>query len=315
MPNKISPHDKFFKVTMSKPEVAKDFLAKYLPLDIKAKVNLNTLSLQKESFIDQRMKGLFVDLFYSVEFDKSPGYIYVLFEHLSNFDKTIAFRIWKYMINIMDHHLIKTGTSELPTIWPIILYTGKGNYIHSVNFFDLFGSRKELAKNIFLNPFRLINIYDIPESELSEQFLFGLMVKAFKSKFVDELRLVKSLLPNLKMVEQKDGWDYIVTMVHYILEINDFDPNKIFDELSLVLTDETRTKIMTAAERLRQEGMERGIQQGMQQGKYEGKEEGKQEALRQVAINLLNMGKSPDEVANATGLSLEKIGQLSKRKH
>jgi hypothetical protein len=214
------------------------------------------------------------------------------------------------MINIMDYHLLKTKTSELPNIWPIILYTDKGDYPHSANFFDLFGNGKELAKSIFLNPFHLVNIYDIPESELREQFLFGLMVKAFKAKFVSELELVRSLLPNLKMVEQDDGWDYINTMLHYVFEINDFDPNKIFNELSLVLTDETRTKIMTTADRLRQEGMEHG----RQQGKHEGKVEGRQEALEQVVLTLVKMDKPIAEIAKITRLPIEKIKVLREKR-
>ena len=90
MSNQISPHDKLFKVTMSRPDVAKGFLQQYLPTEIKSRINFKTLELQNESFIDRRLKTHLVDLLYSIKFGKNSGYIYILFEHLSNPDKTTA---------------------------------------------------------------------------------------------------------------------------------------------------------------------------------------------------------------------------------
>lgn len=67
MPNQISAHDKFFKSTMLHPQAAKEFLQNYLPDNIKKIVNLETLKIQKDSFIDQQYKNHFIDLLYSAE--------------------------------------------------------------------------------------------------------------------------------------------------------------------------------------------------------------------------------------------------------
>ena len=45
-------------------------------------------------------------------------------------------------------------------------------------------------------------------------------------------------------------------------------------------------------------------------GKSEGREEGKIEALHNTARNLLKIGMSPDNVSEATGLSVEEIMAL-----
>ena len=55
-----------------------------------------------------------------------------------------------------------------------------------------------------------------------------------------------------------------------------------------------------------QEGMEKGLEKGMVQGRKEGKTEGKIETAR----NLKQLGVSIDVIAQATGLSEEKIQQL-----
>jgi len=53
-------------------------------------------------------------------------------------------------------------------------------------------------------------------------------------------------------------------------------------------------------------GMEKGLEKGMVQGRKEGKTEGKIETAR----NLKQLGVSIDVIAQATGLSEEKIQQL-----
>ena len=51
-----NPHDKFFKETFSNIEIAKDFIVNYLPQDIIKIVDLDTLVLQKDSFINEKLK-------------------------------------------------------------------------------------------------------------------------------------------------------------------------------------------------------------------------------------------------------------------
>lgn len=47
-------HDKYFKRSLSDPKVAKDFLAMHLDKEVQALVDLDTIELQKESFVDLR---------------------------------------------------------------------------------------------------------------------------------------------------------------------------------------------------------------------------------------------------------------------
>ncbi|MEI3612645.1 Rpn family recombination-promoting nuclease/putative transposase [Pseudogracilibacillus sp. SO30301A] len=61
--NKIeNPHDTFFKETLGSVEVAKSFLLHYLPSGIMKIVDEDTLSPEKDSFIDKELKKRFSDL-------------------------------------------------------------------------------------------------------------------------------------------------------------------------------------------------------------------------------------------------------------
>lgn len=50
-----NPHDKFFKEAFSRPEVARYFLAQQLPPAVLAHIDLDTLALQKDSFVNPEL--------------------------------------------------------------------------------------------------------------------------------------------------------------------------------------------------------------------------------------------------------------------
>ena len=49
------PHDKFFKELMSRKKSALDFLRYYLPEEIVNQLDLPTLSISKDSFVDKEL--------------------------------------------------------------------------------------------------------------------------------------------------------------------------------------------------------------------------------------------------------------------
>jgi predicted transposase YdaD len=51
-----NPHDHFFKAVFSRPEVAGDFLRRYLPADVADVMDLNSLVISKDTFIDNDLR-------------------------------------------------------------------------------------------------------------------------------------------------------------------------------------------------------------------------------------------------------------------
>ena len=93
-----NPHDRFFKETFSRLEVAQDFFTNYLPPAVTAVLNLDTLSLQSGSFIDPELQEQFADLLYRVDLtNNQKAYLYVLLEHKSYPDPHTPFQLLRYL--------------------------------------------------------------------------------------------------------------------------------------------------------------------------------------------------------------------------
>lgn len=74
----LSPHDRFVRGIMSIPKIAYDFFKNNLPLPIQSRVDLNTLDLQKDSFINDRLRLQVADLLYSVKTRGGSDCLYLL---------------------------------------------------------------------------------------------------------------------------------------------------------------------------------------------------------------------------------------------
>lgn len=75
-----NPHDKFFKEVLSRQEVARDFILHHLPYDIVGLLDIESLEIRKDSFIDKELKEHFLDILYCVD-TKGGGssYAYQIF--------------------------------------------------------------------------------------------------------------------------------------------------------------------------------------------------------------------------------------------
>ena len=58
------PHDAFFKQLFTRPEVAEDFVRHYLPKGVVALLEPGTLTITKDSFIDEALAERYSDLLY-----------------------------------------------------------------------------------------------------------------------------------------------------------------------------------------------------------------------------------------------------------
>ena len=92
-------------------------------------------------------------------------------------------------------------------------------------------------------------------------------------------------------------------VVKYMSEADD---NWFVQNSRFIAERDKNTQIHNAEKRGLEEGLKQGIQQGIQQGQ--------QQKAIEAAINLLRMKKlSPDEIAQAQDLPLEKVLELQKQ--
>ncbi len=159
----INPHDKLFREIWSNLETAGSFLTHYLPEKVLSLIDLNTLEISKDSFVENDLKEYFSDILYRINLAGDPGYIYLLFEHKSREEKWIHLQLLRYLLSIWELDLKKDGKGSLPVIVPMVLYHGRRKWKSSTRFSSLFqGPWEALAKhipNFQYIPQRCINIW------------------------------------------------------------------------------------------------------------------------------------------------------------
>ncbi|WP_026823144.1 Rpn family recombination-promoting nuclease/putative transposase [Arsenophonus nasoniae] len=317
-----TPHDAVFKQFLSEKETAKDFFDIWLPDEIKALCDLDSLKVESGSFIDSEMKNYQSDILYSVSTAKGIGYIYVLIEAQSSPDKLIAWRLMRYSLSAMQKHL-EAGHKKLPLVFPILFYCGEQSpHPYSTNWLDCFEDRK-LAERIYTNPFKLADVTTLDDGEIMQHkriALLELLQKHIRRRDMTELldSIVKLLSYNYYTDNQ------VITMFNYLIqEGNAKKPMEFITEIAKQ-SEKHEGALMTIAQALRQEGLQEGLQRGklegmqigeqkgVQKGKLEGIQEGEKQASMKIARQMLESGMDRQSVMKFTGLTDTEMSTLFK---
>ena len=318
MTKKLSPHDRFTRSLMTNRKVAEEFFRKNLPEHIKKTIDFSSIELKKESYIDDKLKLQITDLLYSVHFNGREGFLYVLLEHASTPDRFLPFRMYRYVSAIMEDHLKNKENKTLPLVYPMILYTGKKPYKHSMSFFDLFlENERELAKEIFTSPYHLIDLTQVSDEELKQYMWFGTM--ALVLKHIRDPNIVpffKSIVDILKELEKRGEEAYIYTVITYMAGTGEVPEKSEFFETTKKLESVNEEKIMsTLVEQLQPELFDLAVKQAYEKASEQLRpkflQEGRQEERREMAKVFLSKGVSIDIIAEATKLSEKEIKKLA----
>ena len=156
----------------------------------------------------------------------------------------------------------------------------------------------ELAKKCLLEDYHLVDLRADTEARIQQDkqaTLVELLLKQGKLRdfynWIDE-----------HLVLLNDGTiPYAEEGFHYILSV---DPREdILEKLEEGADPKTKEKIMSAAQRLIQQGMQQGLEQGMQQGMQQEKLEIAKNMLFQLHLGM-------DMVQKATSLSREELEEI-----
>jgi predicted transposase/invertase (TIGR01784 family) len=307
-------HYQLFRKNLENPIVAYELLQAHLPQEVLAIIDTSTLKLEKESFIEHNLTVSIADVLFSVKFNGNDGFIYLLLEHQSSPDHFMAFRLFKYMVNICDQYMTRhPKTKNLPLIYPLIIYNGTKSYNAPRNLWDLFNN-EILAKKFWTEDHKIVNVHDIPDEEFKTRIWSGIL--EFFLKHIHERQLLKrwqqiaDILPELSKVSI--GYDYIEMILHYTLtSIDKNDKIELEKMLINTLNQEKGEDLMTSlAQAWKEEGIEIGILDGVKIGKQEGIKLGKAEGKAELIQMMLNTGNSVDDIAKVTGLSVDEIQKL-----
>ncbi|MFA6409041.1 MAG: Rpn family recombination-promoting nuclease/putative transposase [Gammaproteobacteria bacterium] len=287
--NHLAKHDRFFRSAMSNPNVMQEFFSENLPDNIKKIIDPGSIKPLSDSFIDDDLKLQITDLLFSANFYLEQGYIYLLIEHQSTPDPFIAFRIWKYVLAVMQRHLKEVDKKCLPIVYPMIFYTGWKPHNYSTDFFDLFGKNKELARGIFTKPYCLVDLSRMQDARLRGALRYGVLARTMKHIWEDDfLPILKDLMGDLRKIEHFGEMSYIYTTLSYIVEAGAINKPEEFREIiknELAGIDEE--KIMTIAEHYRLKGQEQALKAVADQLRQEGLLSKKVEKILKLSKNTM----------------------------
>jgi predicted transposase/invertase (TIGR01784 family) len=295
-----SPHDEFSKRVLGDPIIAQELLEEYLPGHIKENLDLATLKVDQESHISKSLKKRLSDIIYSVKTkNNDQAFIYIMIEHQSSPDYWIAFRLWEYMLLLLESHM--KNNEKLPIVIPLVLYNGKEKYSAPRNFWELFDNPL-MAQNLMGSDYNLVDL----ESMSDDQFNYdkALSLINYVMKHIHErdlLLMIKNAMRICKTALIIDKRKNYVHFKHILWYINNKVPedrkielDELIDE-NLPTEDESEEIMRTIAQSYRDEGFEKGVVQGIEK------------AIIETAIKMLKLETDISFIQDVTGLTKQEI--------
>ena len=203
MNNDLSnPHDSFFRGVFALREVSKGFFQRYLPAEVMAGLDLRTLRLEKDSFIDERLREQRSDLLFSVKSRSGqPTLLYLLLEHKSYQDRWTAFQVLGYAMRVLERHA--SGNQLLPPLLAMVLYHGETRWSAPTTVEGLTETREELAGSMLRFGFQLCDLSQAKLDGLHQRTALAMVLRVLK--FIRSGELVARLPGILKLFRELRG--------------------------------------------------------------------------------------------------------------
>jgi predicted transposase/invertase (TIGR01784 family) len=292
-----SPHDSTVQKFLQEIDTARSLFREYLPGEIAALLDLDTLEYMKEKYVDETLSRYYSDFLYKVNFKGNVnGFIFLLLEHKSWPARFTAFQALKYMVHVWDLYLANHDKAKyLPPVIPLVLYHGKSKWNLDTCFSKLFNKPGPLK--VFIPDFQFLlldishepdeNIKGIPKLRILLMTLKYIFNPKIKNKLPEIIQLFK------KIKNKNTTLDYLVTLIKYLINsAGNLDKEEIEVTVSKVFSQGGEI-MATIAEKL--------IDQGTNKGKWD------------VVMNMLQEGASIDFISKVTGFTADQINEFNEK--
>lgn len=307
---KTNAHDKFFKAVFGRPAVAADFLRRYLPPSIVELLDLTRIELEKDSFIDARLRQHFSDLLYRVGLaGGGEAYLYFLLEHKSQPDQWVALQLLRYLAQAWER-LRQKGAGKLPLIIPVVFYHGSARWDVSEQFHALFDVDPRTVELLDYVPgfkYYLCDLSRYADEELEGAGDLGASLRLLKHIFDDDLArqlsgFFRLVMERLSAMEAKESLE---RMVEYVVQSERVEAAEVGD--ALTEAEEEGEKMLTPIDIWKQEARQIGRKEGRKEGRQE---EAADLTLRQLRRQVGRLDRAMQEQVRALSLpQLRRLGE------
>ncbi len=286
-------HDKTYRNILGNKNYATYIINKALSLTkpIKAK--------EIEKYTNRYITNEYTDKETDIVYRMKNKDIYFLIEHQSSVDYSISFRLEEYKLEIMksaiDKEKVKTKEYEIPTVIPIVLYTGREKWTVERKLNKV---QDERLENIDLIQYNLIDINKYQKEELLKSN--NLVDKVFlmeKAKNGEELTNVLPVI--VKQVTKKEDKNNLISIIRVMLK------EKIGQEKLEKLIKEMKggdEDMLACVEMIREEN-----KKIREEGIKEGKTQGIAQERRSIISVMLKKGMSLEEIREITKATKKEI--------
>ena len=308
-------HDTGYKELFSYPEFVQQLIEGFAPGEIAKLMDFSTLKSHCGNYITPLFEEKIEDVVWSVEVIwegvTQEVYLYILLEFQSSVDRTMPIRLLHYAAcfysELLKQKVITPGQG-LPPVFPVVLYNGSERWTAPLDIFEMITPEPPDFLKIYQPHLRY---YLVDEGRYTDK----------------QLGLVQTPLSGVFSVENAgESWETLQRAVDRIVAIIKADPNK--ERIDKVITRWIKRHLqrLGAEVNLDQlnslvedkdmlaENLENLVQKERQEGRQEGLQEAEKRALeskRDTVRHLLAFGVLTDEqIAQATGLSVDDIAKL-----
>jgi predicted transposase/invertase (TIGR01784 family) len=287
-----NPHDKFFKETFSRLEVAQSFIKEVFPPDLLERLNLSALKRINDSFTDSELEEYLADIVYQTEYAGQKTLVTLLFEHKSYVQKYPHLQLLQYILNVWKEE--RKQKKKLSVVIPIIIHHGEGTWKYK--------SMKSYFKSLHPSLDRFIPDFDyllftldkIEDSQIAnfQNLLLSMttmLLKHSHDKNDEFMKLSSFWAEKLNRLDADKQLEFIRTVFLYIetaLNLTQEDLTPIFTEVSTNVNDIAMTIADQISERVREEERTNNIK------------------------GLLQNGVSIELISKSFGLSIQKIEEI-----
>lgn len=310
-----TPHNNFFHYAFSHASAVRSLLETHLPARVTSILDLSTLELQKDSFIDTRLRESHSDLLYSVQTVRPGGVprdalVYILLEHKSQSEELTCFQLLRYIVRIWEQRQ-RNGQPLCPVV-PLVIYHGHTAWSAPRSVEELMDVPDELLECSVRFSFPVLDLGQVPDESLATdpflQSILNLLKYGRRRELADRLeRILRGLLESSATTFQREHLDAIVV---YIMATSEVLPMEILT-MTVQKIFPTQIEPGSIADQLLKRGREEGLEQGREEGELFGR-------IRTLQ-SLLNATWSTDEElrshsqADLEALASELQAQLRQR--
>ena len=296
-------HDKLFKDILNNEQEFVEVVNKFIIKNRKLKKD-EVIKI-KNSYVTNTYNSKETDVIYK----EKTNDVYYLIEHQSTIDESMPYRMLIYCTSILNDVIekdkLKTKQYRIPTIIPIVLYTGEKKWNVPTKLTDK-QIKTEINETILELKYILIDIHDMEEEELlkiNSTFAYAMLIEKNKGKD----NLIRILKKIAKICDNEEKMLKMKGIIKYLLE--PIIGTKTTKEILKRFEKKGGEPVMTAVDYLIAD-IEKEKREAREEARREARKEAIDEANTRIVKNMKNKGMEIKTISEMTELSEAEIKRI-----